>query len=159
MQVILDQWTPLFESLAQKVANQSQLLDQMIGEVKTSCLSNFGEMANGDMQPWYDEMLRSEDYAHTVKRNFATLERSEEERELCEETRWEGGQGAHLKDSFFTYGGGDSVTLVNICEYASNHQNGEGVPRRPFFPVDESGQLMLFMEQRFFQLADAHFQV
>lgn len=161
MNVVLDQWTPLFEALAQKVssAGRTQLLDKMIEDVKTSCLSNFGEFANGDMRPWHYELLLSEEYAHLIDRNFASLERTEEERKACKDTEWEGGTGAHLKDSFFTYGDSDSMSLVNICDYASNHQNGEGVPRRPFFPVDENGDLMPFMEARLFQLADAHFQV
>ena len=161
MQVMADQWTPLFESLAQKVssAGRTQLLTTMIEEVKVSCLSNFGEWANGDMRPWNEELLLSKSYALLINRNFATLERTEEERDVCKDTEWEGGTGAHLKDSFFSYGGSDSMALVNICEYASNHQNGEGVPRRAFFPVDESGELMPFMEARLFELADAHFQV
>jgi hypothetical protein len=161
MTVIEDQWTPFFAELEEKVnsAGRTSLLTGCIDAVHESALSNFGEFARGDMRPWYAEQLVSKSYARTVKRDFATLERSEEEREACEGTRWQGGQGAHLKDSFFTFGGGDSMSLANIADYASDHQNGEGVPRRPFFPVSEDGQLMPFMQSRIFQIADAHFQV
>ena len=131
----------------------------MILQVKDSCLSNFGENASGDMRPWFHEELVSEDYSRTINRTFATLERTEEEREACEGTRWQGGEGAHLKDSFFTYGGSDSMSLVNICDYASNHQLGEGVPARPFFPVDENENLMPFMEARFETILNVHFSV
>ena len=161
MKVISDQWTPLFDELSEKLnsAGRKSLLDEMISQVKVSCLSNFGENADGDMRPWYHEELVSEDYKRHVRRNFATLYRSEDERENCMDSKWEGGQGAHLKDSFFSYGSGDSAGLVNISDYASNHQNGDGVPRRPFFPVDENGNLMPFMERRFSLILDAHFQV
>ena len=162
MQVIVDQWTPLFESLATKVssAGRTQLLDKMIGEIYVSTLSNFsGEGGSGDMRPWPDELLQSEDYKRHVQRDFATLYRTEEERQWCFGSRWEGGTGAHLVESFQVNIGDNFGTLTNVSDYASNHQNGEGVPRRAFFPVDESGQLMPFMESRIFQLADAHFSI
>ena len=162
MTVIQDGWTPLFESLAQKVSSAgcTQLLDKMIGEIYVSTLSNFsGEGGSGDMRPWPDELLQSEDYARHVRRDFATLYRTEEERKWCENSRWEGGTGLHLVESFQVNIGENFASLTNISDYASNHQNGEGVPRRAFFPVDESGQIMPFMESRLLQLADAHFQI
>lgn len=162
MNVVLDQWTPLFEALAQKVssAGRTQLLDKMIGEIYVSTLSNFsGEGGGGDMRPWPDELLVSEDYARHVRRDFATLYRTEEERKWCVGSKWEGGTGLHLVESFQVNIGNNFASLTNISEYASNHQNGEGVPRRPFFPVDVNGELMPFMESRLFEIADAHFQV
>ena len=160
MQVIVDQWTPLFESLAQKVssAGRVKLLDKMIGEIYVSTLSNFsGEGGGGDMRPWPSELLQSEDYARHVRRDFATLYRSDEDRGWCVGSKWEGGTGAHLVESFQVNIGDNFASLTNVSPYASNHQNGEGVPRRAFFPVDELGQLMPFMEQRLFQITDAHF--
>ena len=161
MNVIKNEWSGLFAALEAKVsaAGRQSLLGEMILQVKDSCLSNFGKNAAGDMRPWFHEELVSEDYSRTISRTFATLERTEKEREACEGTRWQGGDGAHLKDSFFTYGGGDSMTLVNICDYASNQQLGEGVPARPFFPVDESENLMPFMEARFATILNVHFSV
>ena len=162
MNVILDQWTPLFESLAQKIssAGRVQLLDKMIGEIYVSTLSNFsGEVAGGDMRPWPDELLQSEDYKRHVRRDFATLYRWKEEREWCAGSKWEGGNGLHLVESFQVNIGENFASLANVSDYASNHQLGEGVPARPFFPVDENGELMPFMEARLFDLADAHFQV
>ena len=162
MNVTRDEWTPLFESLAAKVssAGRTQLLDKMIGEIYVSTLSNFsGEGGGGDMRPWPDELLQSEDYKRHVHREFATLYRTEEERQWCAGSKWEGGTGLHLVESFQVNIGDNFASLTNVSDYASNHQNGEGVPRRPFFPVDENGDLMPFMESRLFQLADAHFQV
>lgn len=161
MTVVTNEWSGLFAEIEARINSDGRrsLLTECIDAVHESALSNFGEFARGDMRPWYAEQLVSKSYARTVKRDFATLERSEEEREACEGTRWQGGQGAHLKDSFFTFGGGDSMSLVNIANYASDQQLGEGVPRRPFFPVSEDGQLMPFMQSRFFEIADAHFQL
>ena len=162
MNVTLDEWTPLFKELESRVssAGRTKLLDKMIGEIYVSTLSNFsGEGGSGDMRPWPDELLQSEDYVRHVRRNFATLYRTDEEREWCFGSRWQGGTGLHLVESFQVNIGDNFASLTNVSEYASNHQNGEGVPRRAFFPVDESGQIMPFMESRLLQLADAHFQI
>lgn len=165
MNVVTDEWSGLFSELEARINDDGRqsLLTAAIEDVKVVCLSNFGEVSDGMMRPWHEEALLSESYMATLRRatgrTVATLERSEDEREACEGTRWKGGQGAHLKDSFFTFGGSDSCTLINISEYASNQQDGEGVPARPFFPVDEAGQLMPAMESRIFQIADEHFSV
>jgi phage gpG-like protein len=160
MQVVRDDWSGLFSSLAAKasLAGRAKLLAEIIGDVKTMTLANFGEMADGMMRPWREEQLLSENYKRVINRDFATLERSEEERSLCYGTKWEGGQGEHLKDSFIVYSDDSSASLTNFAPYASNHQLGEGVPRRPFFPIDETGELMPQMQKRILGIADSHFQ-
>ncbi len=165
MNVVTDEWSGLFSELEARINDDGRqsLLTAAIEDVKVVCLSNFGEFSDGMMRPWHEEALLSESYMATLRRatgrTVATLERSEDEREACEGTRWKGGQGAHLKDSFFTFGGSDSCTLINISEYASNQQDGEGVPARPFFPVSSNGQLEEFMEKRIFSILDSHFEI
>ena len=160
MVIILDEWSPFFEELESRVSAEGRrkLLSQCIGEVYDSALSNFGgEMAPGDMRPWHNEGLVSNDYVLTIGRDFATLFRTENERWLCLGTEWEGGTGAHLKDSFVVDFNSEFASLTNISQYASNHQLGEGVPARQFFPVNENGELMPFMVTRLNAVLDSHF--
>ena len=103
--------------------------------------------------------LVNEKYQRIIDRNFATLERTEEEREKCSGTKWQGGTGLHLKESFALSFDATHATVVNTSPYASNHQNGERVPRRPFMPVDEDGNLMPFMWSRIKTILDVHFEV
>ena len=112
-----------------------------------------------DMRPWNEELLVNEKYQRIIDRNFATLERTEEEREKCSGTKWQGGTGLHLKESFALSFDATHATVVNTSPYASNHQNGERVPRRPFMPVDEDGNLMPFMWSRIKTILDVHFEV
>ena len=161
MTVLNDEWTPLFGELENRVSAEGRrrLLFQCIGEIFDSTLSNFnGEMESGDMRPWRNEMLVSKDYARTVERDFATLFRTEGERSLCLGTKWEGGTGQHLKDSFVVEFNSEFASLTNVSEYASNHQLGENVPARQFFPVDENQELMPFMVNRLQGILEAHFQ-
>ena len=163
MQIIIDEWTPLFQSLKEKVSpsGRRRLLRLMIGDIKTITKSNFGIFSNGPMRPWADELLLSESYKQALRgsshRTAASLVRTEAERKSLRGTKWEGGTGTHLKDAFVMQVGGDSASLTNTCSYASNHQEGEGVPRRPFFPVDESGELTDFAAQRQEQIVREHF--
>ena len=162
MEILLDQWTPLFEGLAEKLNSEGRkkILWEIINDVKISAIANFGEMASGPMRPWNQEMLLSKDYIRTIGgRQFATLERSEEERERCEGTRWQGGQGPHLKDNWAITIDDSAGTLTNLADYASFHQNGEGVPRRPFCPENEDGSLADFMVARIYERLDDHFQI
>lgn len=165
MEVINDEWSGLFASLIEKINEDGrrELLATAINDVRTMTIASFGEFGDGMMRPWHDELLLSKSYIRTLKkasgRTVATLERTEEEREACEGTKWEGGQGQHLIDSFVIESDANSATLSNISEYASQHQLGEGVPRRPFFPVDEAGNLMPAMEARLVGILDAHFSL
>ena len=160
MTVLEDQWTPLFSDLESRVNEEgaTRLMFQCVGELYDSALSNFnGEGAPGDMRPWNEETIQSPEYARLVERDLATLVRTDEERARCSGTKWQGVGGPHLKDSFEYAFDRNGCVLANTSEYASNHQNGEGVPRRPFFPVDESGNLMPFMEDRLKAIVEGHF--
>ena len=165
MTVEKDEWSGLFAELEARINEDGRrsLLESAIEDVRVMTLANFGEFGDGMMRPWHEETLLSESYKRVLRkasvRTVATLERDEDERDACRGTKWEGGTGAHLIDSFTIDCSGDSATLANTSDYASNHQLGKGVPTRPFFPVDEAGNLMPQMESRIFQLADAHFQV
>lgn len=162
MTIIQNDWSGLFAELESKFSESGRaaLNGEIALQLQDSALSNFGgEMASGDMRPWNQEQLLSPAYSRLVRREFATLVRTEEERDRTKGTKWEGGTGAHLKDNFSLAYDANSATLRNNSDYASNHQNGEGVPRRPFFPVDEAGNLMPFMWERIRVILDVHFQV
>lgn len=161
MQITRDDWTPLFKSLKSKVSPQSrrQLLAKMLQDIDILTQSNFGEMANGSMRPWHDELLVSEAYKRIIGRQFATLERTEAERQRAKGTKYEGGKGAHLKDSFVYEVTDDSASMTNTSPYADKHQFGRGVPYRPFYPIVKDGsRLMPFAEERQLEIVDEHFK-
>lgn len=160
MQVTSDQWSPLFKSLRDKLSSSGRvtLLSNIMEDVKTLTLANFGEMADGPMRPWYDEGLVSEDYKRTIKRDFASLRMDESERSLAQGTKWEN-SGPHMIDSFVVSVNENAGSITNLRDYADKHQFGLGVPYRPFYPVNRDGtELMPFMEIRIFQDLQKHFQ-
>jgi len=161
MTITKDEWTPLLKSLKEKISEQGRrrLLAVMISDIRLMTLSNFGEMMDGSMRPWTNEMLVSKDYARQVGRLFATLVRTEDERARCKGTKWEGGTGEHLKDAFVTEIRADSASFTNTLDYASKHQNGEEVPRRPFFPVESNGELSNLAKQRQIEIVVEHFNL
>jgi phage gpG-like protein len=159
--ILVDQWSGLFSELESKVNadGRRKLMFQVVGALYDSALSNFnGELSDGDMRPWHDEELRSAEYALLVERDFATLYRTEEERKNCAGTKWEGGTGTHLRDDFTYFFDSESAVLRNNSDYASNVQLGQGQPARPFFPVDENGDLMPFMQERLAGVVESYFQ-
>ena len=161
MEILRDEWTPLFKKLQEKVSPSSRrrLLAAMLADIDELTQSNFGEMANGSMRPWHDELLVSEAYKRIIGRQFATLERTEAERNKSKGTIYEGGQGAHLRDSFVYNVGDDSASMTNTSPYADKHQFGKGVPYRPYYPIVRDGsRLMPFAEARQLEIVDEHFK-
>lgn len=127
---------------------------QIIGDIYDSTLSNFGgEMANGDMRPWHEEMLKSEWYRKEIDRDFATLVMTEDERLKAHHKG-----GPHLIDAFVTTFDSNRASITNTVDYADKHQFGEGVPMRPFYPVTEDGNdLQSFMVDRMREILNLHF--
>jgi phage gpG-like protein len=111
------------------------------------------------MRPWHNELLVSDAYKRLIGRDFATLERTEAERAKTKGTKYEGGTGAHLKDSFVYEIGEDSASMTNTAPYADKHQFGNGVPYRPYYPIVKDGsRLMPFAEARQLEIVDEHFK-
>ena len=65
MQVLIDEWTPLFDDLAFRLSPAQRALvnEEIALQLKDSALSNFGgEMSAGDMRTWSEEKLLSKNF-------------------------------------------------------------------------------------------------
>ena len=69
------------------------------------------------------------------------------------------GSEKQMFESFTVFADAQTGTLKNTAPYASFHQFGIGVPRRPFVPVEEDGIGILtpYAEQQLQQILDDHF--
>lgn len=147
MNVILDQWTPLFTELESRVNNEGsrKLLFQMIGDVRDVTVLNIGE----------SEIARPEVWP-PLKQRYAN--------------KYHGGDttptlvltGA-LKEGFVVEVNSKTATLTNTVPYATAHQFGvayKNLPPRPFYPVDANGLTFTdYMQSRLNAIVEGHFAV
>ena len=142
-----DEWSPLLQSLKDKVSAQGRrkLLFQMIGDIYDITVLNFGH-GEGINRPAQWSIL-SQRYAQEKKGGdrTPTLELT----------------GA-LKSGFVHDISGNTATLTNMVEYADQHQFGaayKNLPARPYYPVDESGlNLTPYAEARQMEIVEGHFK-
>jgi len=141
-----DEWSPLLQSLKDKVSSQGRrkLLFQMIGDIYDITILNFGNEGLARPQPWQD---LTERYAREKKQGDRTPNLIL--------------TGA-LKSGFVHEVSGDSASITNMVEYADQHQFGaayKNLPARPYYPVDESGlNLTPYAEGRQMEIVQEHFK-
>jgi len=146
MNVIRDEWTPLFDSLASEMADPHSLLVE-VGETVAQCTrENFGETGTNRPTEWKTPL--SESYQRKLRRlgderDYPTLFLT-----------------GDLFNSIQTDTPvGYTVTVTASDEKASWHQLGEGNnPARPFFPVVDESNLTPYCEARIFEALDKHFE-
>lgn len=145
MNILRDDWTPLFQKLNERVSPQGRrrLLFQLIGELENISVLNFGE--SGIARPLEWPRLK-EKYAieyHDADQTPTLI------------------LSGDLKNSFVHEIGTDSAKLTNTSEYASDHQEGDpskNLPARPYFPVTPDGQeLTAYAKERLLEVLDSHF--
>ena len=146
MNILLDEWTPLFEDLAERVSSggRQRLMFQLIGDVYDVTVLNFTEPSGRpvdwqDLSPLYAMAEHGGDTTPTLILTGA------------------------MRAGFEVEFDANSGALTNSVEYTDEHQFGEpgrNLPARPFYPVDESGlNLTPYMESRLLGIMDSHFQV
>ena len=146
MQVSRDEWTPLLKSLKDKVSPQARrrLLFQLIGDLQDISMLNFGETGINRPSVWLE---LSERYAREKKKGNRTPTLILK---------------GDLLAGFVHTIGENSASLTNLVEYADTHQFGEAyrnIPKRPFYPVDESGtELTPFAQKRQEEIVREHFE-
>ena len=145
MQIIRNEWTPLFQSLKEKVSplGRKRLLFQLIGDLQDISMLNFGDKGIDRPAVW---AALTEKYAHEYKKGNRTPNLILK---------------GNLLAGFVHQVGSDSATLTNITEYADAHQFGVGyknLPARPFYPVDESGELTDLAKARQEEIVRSHFE-
>lgn len=148
MQIIKDEWTPFFQQLAAKVseAGRTELLGNIINDVKTVTIANFGDSGIARPHEW---QILNERYAkkyHDGDRT-PTLVLSGE-----------------LVGSFQTEVTPTFATLTNPTEYADEHLGSwapnktKKLPDRTYYPVTDDGSTLTpSMEERVEGLLNAHF--
>ena len=144
MQVTNDQWTPLFYSLKSKISVEARhdLLFRMINDLRFITQSNFGNEGLARPETW--QML-SPNYAWEKKKGNRTPNLILK---------------GELLRGFRTAVDGNSATLTNVVPYADEHQFGvvyKNLPPRPFYPIEESGELTEFAKARQEQIVREHF--
>ena len=153
MQVIQDDWTPLFKDLKSRLSASSRkrLLGDIIGEIEFITKQAFGVNGVNRPKPWGD---LSEKYSKRIMRNRPTLVMSFAERMMAGKK-----DSPHLINSFFKYSNDSEASLTNISPYADNHQFGETIPARPFYPITEDGMsLTPYAERKLMDIMERHFQ-
>ena len=146
MQVTRDDWSPLFQSLKEKVSADArrELLFRMINEIRFITQQNFGASGIDRPMPW---QILSPGYAWEKKKGDRTP------------TLMLKGD---LIRGFRTTVGDNSASLTNVSPYADEHQFGVGyknLPARPFYPINEDGSLTPFAEKSLAEVVEKHFQV
>ena len=157
-----DEWTPLFRDLKSRLSGPSRrkLMFQIIGDLQDITVLNFG--ANGLNRPSEWPQL-SEKYAKKYHQGDRTPK-------LILSDFWHSkinGGKPHLKDAFVHTFDENGAKLTNTAEYADEHlpftyavNNSSGIPARPYYPVDISGQnLTPYALGRMRKILDAHFEV
>ena len=152
MIVLQDDWTPLFNSLEEKVSEGRRriLLSQLAGAIVDVTQQNFGDAGIDRPYEWAN---LEEEYALEVHGGDQTptliLPEDEHEKRHPGEP--------HMRDNFNVELGSDFALITNLSEYASEHQEGKGNMYRPFFPVNLDGELTPAMQLRLLQITDSHF--
>jgi len=147
VQVLKDDWTPLFNSLKERTGPQGRkrLLFQMIGDVYDLTVKTFG--ANGENRPAHWNKLKPK-YAREYHGGDRTPTLILTGKMLA---------------SFRHTVGENKATLTNTVPYADAHQFGEefrGLPARPYYPVTPDGEsLTTFALERQREILNAHFSV
>lgn len=147
MVILRDDWTPLLQSLKDKVSLQGRrkLLFQMIGDVYDITIMNFGNQGLARPQPWMELTVR---YAREKKNDDTTPTLI---------------LTGSLKSGFVHEISGDSASLTNRIDYADQHQFGaayKNLPARPYYPVNESGlSLTPYAEARQMAIVEEWFSV
>jgi phage gpG-like protein len=145
MTVVEDGWTPLFDSLAEKVSAEGRrrLLFQLIGDVFDVTVLNLGPEGIARPDQWAALTEKYAQEKHGGDRTPTLILSGE------------------LKEGFRTEINTEFATLTNIVDYATEHQFGEpyrNLPARPFYPVDENGLTFTpYMTERLHTIIDAHF--
>lgn len=153
MQVTQDEWTPLFKYLKIRLSASSRkkLLGEIIGEIEFITKGTFGANGKNRPRPW-DNLSRK--YSKRIKRNQPTLIMTFAERMLASKRS----NSPHLINSFFKYSNDSEASLTNISPYADNHQFGETIPARPFYPITEDGMnLTPYAEKKLTGIMEKHF--
>jgi phage gpG-like protein len=145
MQIARDDWSPLFQSLKDKVSADArrELLFQMINEIRFITQQNFGASGIDRPQPW---QILSLNYAWEKKKGDRTP------------TLMLKGD---LIRGFRTAITDNSATLTNVVPYAEQHEHGEpwkNLPKRMYYPINEDGSLTPFAEKSLEEVAQKHFQ-
>lgn len=147
MNVLIDQWTPLFGALESRVSSQgrTRLLFNMIADVYEVTYANFGAAGQARPSDWpalrfgYAQEKHGGDQTPTLILTGA------------------------LRDGFVHEVTDKYATLTNTVEYADDHQFGvtyKKLPARPYYPVDESGlNFTPYMEARLSSIVENHFRV
>ncbi len=152
MQITKDEWTPLFQSLRDKLSPPSRrlLLSRIIGEIQDITQQNFGPSGIDRPQPWKP---LSQNYASEWKDGDTTptLMMSDEKHNLRNPNL------PHLIDCFDAKVNEDKAVLTNRSPYADNHQLGLGIPARPYYPVN-GDELTPYAESKMVEIVNGHFK-
>lgn len=146
MQVVRNEWTPLFNSLKEKVSAQGRkrLLFQCIGEIQDITILNFGTSGIARPEPWSSLSLNYAQERHGGN-TTPTLILSGE-----------------MRQSFVHVVSENSASLTNVAPYADEHQFGlayRKLPARPYYPVSADGSTLTpFAEDRLREVLVAHFK-
>ena len=146
MEILIDQWTPFFEELESRVNHDGRrrLLHQLIGDVYDVTVLNFGP----------DGLARPEEWESLTQRYARERHGGDQTPTLILTGELKAGFVVELSDS--------SATLTNTIDYADLHQFGNSyakLPARPFYPIDENGNLTPYMEARLYAIVEEHFQI
>lgn len=146
MNINRDDWTPLLNSLKEKVSpsGRRKLLFQMIGDIQDITVLNFGQTGLARPQSWQilsDRYAKEKKHGDTTPNLILT--------------------GA-LKSGFVHSFDENSASLTNVVDYADQHQFGaayKNLPARPYYPVDEFGlNLTPYAEGRQIEIVAEFFQ-
>jgi phage gpG-like protein len=121
-----------FRQLLNRTNALCQVTGAMGAEFKFICVQNLGEDGIDRPSEWSD---LSSKYAKRVGREYATLDLT----------------GNLLRSIRMETFDDHSTVYVNMddCPYAARHQFGdEKMPKRPFFPIDENGEITPYARQR-----------
>lgn len=150
---MINQWTPALNDLKSKLDEHGRkvLLSQLMGRFQQITIGAFG--ADGEHRPsiWPELKLG---YAHEWHGGDSTptLFLSDEKHSLAS-------NGPHLIDSFQISLSSEQASITNLSPYADTHQYGLGaVPARPFYPVDEDGNLTPFAQEQLNQVVVSYFE-
>jgi phage gpG-like protein len=132
MQVTLQvQSTDAFDQIAKRLQEAKGAVQQKMASVfREAVWSNFGGAERFVVAPYAP---LSPSYARKVGRSYATLEVS-----------------GKLKGAIYTGISDEDAATVSVegIDYAASHQFGnKNMPRRPFFPLTEDGEVLSEVEE------------
>lgn len=153
IRITKNEWSPLFSDLKRRISDDQRkiLLSRIMGGIQDLTQKTMGKSGQNRPEPW---RVLTKKYADKWKNGDRepTLLMSDQMHALRNPTL------PHLIDSFLATVDSSKASLTNASPYADVHQMGmAAVPKRPYYPVDESG-LTQPAQDLIKEKLDCHFQ-